>query len=215
MPRQNINYQNTIIYKWVCNDLNITDIYVGSTTDIIRRKQAHKSTCNNEKSENHNLKIYKIMRANGGFSNWTMLEIDKFPCNNKAESLVKERYWYEVLSAKMNTNVPSNTSNLDYHKDYYIDNKEEINATTKQYYIDKDYYQENKEHLKDCSKDYYNDNKDKLLEKANTKLTCVCGCNYTRANKNQHIKSNKHLSYINNQNNSEINILENEINNIV
>jgi len=44
MPRKIINYTNTIIYKIVCNDLNITDLYVGSTTDFTNRKYNHKSS---------------------------------------------------------------------------------------------------------------------------------------------------------------------------
>ena len=45
MPRKEINYLNTIIYKFVCNDLNIKDTYVGHTTDFIKRKATHKSHC--------------------------------------------------------------------------------------------------------------------------------------------------------------------------
>ena len=49
MPRIPIDYTKTIIYKFVCNDINIKDIYVGATTDMIRRKAKHISVCNNEK----------------------------------------------------------------------------------------------------------------------------------------------------------------------
>ena len=42
MPIQNIKYNNTLIYKIVCNDLNIKDVYVGHTTDFRRRKNCHK-----------------------------------------------------------------------------------------------------------------------------------------------------------------------------
>ena len=36
------------IYKIVCNDLSITDCYVGHTTDFVKRKCNHKIICNNE-----------------------------------------------------------------------------------------------------------------------------------------------------------------------
>ena len=45
MPKTKINYENAIIYKIVCNDLNIKDLYVGHTTDFIRRKYDHKKRC--------------------------------------------------------------------------------------------------------------------------------------------------------------------------
>ena len=47
MPKKIIDYSKTIIYKIVCNDLNITDLYIGHTTNFIKRKATHKSNCNN------------------------------------------------------------------------------------------------------------------------------------------------------------------------
>jgi hypothetical protein len=47
MTKQFIDYKKTIIYKIVCNDLNITDVYVGHTTNFINRKARHKYDCNN------------------------------------------------------------------------------------------------------------------------------------------------------------------------
>jgi hypothetical protein len=67
MPLKNVNYENTVIYKIVCNDLTITDLYVGNTTNFTKRKGQHKNSCINEKSKSYNLKIYKIIRENGGW----------------------------------------------------------------------------------------------------------------------------------------------------
>ena len=64
MPRLSVNYSNTVIYKIVCKDLNIKDLYVGSTTDFIRRKSMHKFNCNKNAC---NYKIYEIIRKNGGW----------------------------------------------------------------------------------------------------------------------------------------------------
>jgi predicted GIY-YIG superfamily endonuclease len=61
MPRLPIDYANTIIYKIVCNDLNITECYVGHTTDFVRRKKSHKHRCITETDKKHNLKVYKII----------------------------------------------------------------------------------------------------------------------------------------------------------
>ncbi len=43
-----VNYSKGLVYKLCCNDTNIKDIYVGSTTNFIRRKSDHKSACDNE-----------------------------------------------------------------------------------------------------------------------------------------------------------------------
>ena len=37
MPKQIIDYSKNIIYKMVCNDLNVKDVYVGHTTNFINR----------------------------------------------------------------------------------------------------------------------------------------------------------------------------------
>jgi hypothetical protein len=42
MPKKLIDYSKTIIYKIVCNDLNIKDVYVGHTTNFIKSKALHK-----------------------------------------------------------------------------------------------------------------------------------------------------------------------------
>ncbi len=72
MPRTPIDYSKTVIYKIVCNDLSITDCYVGSTTDFTKRKCKHKSLC--LKSD---MKLYSFIRNNGNWENWAMLEIEK------------------------------------------------------------------------------------------------------------------------------------------
>jgi len=129
MPRKEINYLNTIIYKFVCNDLNIKDTYVGHTTDFIKRKATHKSVCHNLDNKSYNLKVYKTIRENGGWVNWSMIEIEKYPCGDSNEACSRERYWYELLNANMNTVCP--TFNVEkrkeYEKEYYDNNKKKFN----------------------------------------------------------------------------------------
>jgi len=101
MARKKINYQNTVIYKFCCDDTD--EFYIGSTTDFTRRKSAHKSACNNEKSKGHNLKIYKTIREYGGWKNWRMVEIEKYPCNNKRKAEKREEEIRMELKATLNT----------------------------------------------------------------------------------------------------------------
>ena len=97
MPLKNINYNNTIIYKLVCNDVNIKDCYVGHTTDYARRKQIHKSSCNNENGKKYNLNVYSFIRDTGGWNNWDMVIIEKCNCSTSLEAKQKERYFIEQL----------------------------------------------------------------------------------------------------------------------
>ena len=62
-----VNYSKGIVYKLCCKDVNITDIYIGSTTNFTRRKWGHKTACNNEKDKSYNFKVYQFIRNHGGF----------------------------------------------------------------------------------------------------------------------------------------------------
>ena len=42
MPRKPIDYSKTHFYKIVCKDLDLSDGYVGHTTDFIKRKSYHR-----------------------------------------------------------------------------------------------------------------------------------------------------------------------------
>ena len=115
MPKTTINYQDTVIYKIVCKDLSVADCYVGHTTSFAKRKARHKYRCHNQ-ADGANFKIYKVIRDNGGWDNWSMVEIEKYPCNDSNEACARERYWYEQLYSTMNTNKPFNAQNRVYRK---------------------------------------------------------------------------------------------------
>jgi len=120
-----MDYSKCVIYKIVCNDLSVTDCYVGHTTSFIDRKGHHKSQCNNEKGLKYNLKVYKTIRANGGWQNFSMIEIEKYPCKDNNEATARERFWYENLKGTMNSCVP-NRSDKEYNEKYYVENQEKI-----------------------------------------------------------------------------------------
>lgn len=101
-----MDYSNTIIYKITCNDPNITDKYVGHTTNFIRRKYSHKHTVQNEKSRCFNIKLYKAIRDNGGWENWRMDIIQVYDCKNLYEARKKEQEHYINLKASLNSVEP-------------------------------------------------------------------------------------------------------------
>jgi len=128
MPRNPINYSNTIIYKIICKDLTIQNIYVGHTTSFKDRKREHKSYCHNAKNKSYNCKIYKFIRENGGWENFDMVEIEKYPCQDSNEASARERYWFENLNAKLNSIYPQRTD-----KEYKEQHKEERKEYFKNY----------------------------------------------------------------------------------
>ena len=74
------NYSKTLIYKLICNDDDVDYLYVGSTTDWATRKATHKTCCTNENSIQYNKNKYVEIRANGGWNNFSMVQIEHFPC---------------------------------------------------------------------------------------------------------------------------------------
>ena len=153
MPKIKMSYENMVIYKICCKDLEIKECYVGQTTNLVKRRWQHKSNCNNEKDVRYNFKVYQFIRANGGWDNWSVIEVDKCNCLNYEEALKIERKYIQDLNATLNKVIPSRTD-----KEYYNDNKEII--AEKQ----KEYYENNKQILAEKKKEYYYDNIEKKKE---------------------------------------------------
>ena len=97
-----IDYQKCVMYKIVCKNLKVIDLFVGFTTeDFNKMIQRHKSRCNTNDLR-HNTKLYRIIKLHGGFDNWNVIEIEKFPCNNMKEANERRDYWIEPLKATLN-----------------------------------------------------------------------------------------------------------------
>jgi len=123
MPKDIIDYSNTIIYKIYCNDSNVTDIYIGHTTNFIKRKYQHKILCNSSKK----LKIYDLIRSNGGWDNWNMIEIAKYNCQDATEARIREQEHYDLLKPTLNTFKPISDNEYSILSiDNDIKNKEDL-----------------------------------------------------------------------------------------
>ena len=94
MPKSILDYSKCIIYKIVCIDFNIKDVYVGHTTDFTKRKYQHKLNCSPPKYIN--MKIFKVINENGGWENLSIVLAEEFrECNNSNEARPCERHWFE------------------------------------------------------------------------------------------------------------------------
>tara|TARA_R110001592_G_scaffold8095_1_gene44406 strand:+ start:181 stop:717 length:537 start_codon:yes stop_codon:yes gene_type:complete len=154
MPRLPIDYSNGLIYKIVCNDIKIKECYYGSTTSFVKRKNSHKSSCNNINSKQYNQSKYQFIRENGGWDNWDIVLVKEFSCKNKLELEREERLCMEQDDNRLNCKLPARTDDekKEYHKQHYIDNANKM----KQYYI------ENSDKIKERNKQYKIDNADKI-----------------------------------------------------
>ncbi len=159
-----VNYNKSTIYKLCCKDTEITDEYVGSTTNFNRRKACHKSKCHSETGHSYNYRVYECIRDNGGWDNWDMVEIEKYCASDKNDLHKRERYWIEILKSNLNKQIPSKT-------------KDEI-----------------KEYQKEYWEEYYEKNQEKIKEYASTKVVCECGAEITRGNLPRHKRSGDHTN---------------------
>lgn len=180
MPKKATDYTRTIIYKIEHNE-NKELVYVGSTTDFTRRKCCHKSCCYNEDDKSFNLKVYKMIRENGGWNEFQMLEIKKFPCNDKREAEAEEERCRIELKANMNSykafiNDTEKKEKQDFYNNYYRENnREKIKIYSKKYREDnkediiekkKIYYQNNKDKVNDQKKKWCENNLERVLEQS-------------------------------------------------
>jgi hypothetical protein len=145
-------------------------VYVGGTTNFSKRKCAHKNCTRDINHSKYHLKIYQIIRENGGWDNWSMIEIEKYPCKDHNESLARERHWLESLNANMNVNIPGRTQN---------ENAREWNKR-------------NLEKVQNYHKQRYIDNEDRLK----SRVLCDCGCTTTLGNLTRHKLSRKHIKLL-------------------
>jgi len=142
MPRIASNYDNTIIYAILCNNPEITECYVGSTSCMYSRLRNHHSDCKNP--QKNQKKIYQFITEHGGFENWSIKQLEVSSFNSQRESEERELYWCKTLNATLNTRSP-------------------IVDLEKKKKRQQNYYQEKKDVLQQKHKEYYLQNREKIL----------------------------------------------------
>lgn len=91
------DYKDAVVYRIVCRDLSITDTYVGSTTDLTKKRLAHKKMCIAGDAP-----LYVFIREHGGWANWDCVLVESFPCANNEQLRQRERFHLEQLKATLN-----------------------------------------------------------------------------------------------------------------
>jgi hypothetical protein len=106
------------IYKIYCRDIEIKECYVGSTEEYDKRCRGHKTHCNNTNDGSYNLKVYKYIRANGGWDNFIIEQIIDCEIEDRYDA---ELYYFKLFKATLNSHFPKR--NL---KEWYIDSREQL-----------------------------------------------------------------------------------------
>jgi hypothetical protein len=87
-------------YRIYCKDEEVNDSYIGRTTHFEARISFHKM-----KTNDSDLKLYKCISENGGFSNWICKCIHTEICTETAASFI-EYSLYKLFEPTLNTRVP-------------------------------------------------------------------------------------------------------------
>ena len=184
MSQTKVDYSKSMIYKLCCKDANITDIYIGSTTNFKNRKCQHKYQSINENSKEYNKYKYKFIRDNGGFENFDMILVENVNVNTKRELEQIERKYIDELKPTLNIR----TSYLS------IEDIEDTKEQKKSY--DKKYNEENKTEILERKKKYREENRNKINQKKKEKINCeFCNCLTTKQNIKRHQQSVKCLKF--------------------
>jgi hypothetical protein len=185
-------YSQIDIYKIYCLNPSITHFYIGCTSNYYQRKALHK----NHYKKGCNYKLYDFIRKNGGWDNWDFAILKTLHNKTHTEKHNLETYYYNTFNPLLNTHKCGRT-----HKQYLKDNYEKIMIQRKNNrlkHIEKrrklcrDKYNLNKEKMIKISQKYYSQNKDKIKERYNFEIKCLCGETIKLGNRKKHIKTKNH-----------------------
>ena len=155
------DYSNGRIYV-IRNNIN-DDIYVGSTTQPLRKRTAkHRSEISFNK-----LPLYEKFRE-FGVENFYIELLKEYPCENSEQLQAEEGKWIREMGT-LNKKISGRSV-----REWREDHKEEQSEKKKQYREDhkeeikewkKNHYEENKEEILAKQKEKYEENKEVILER--------------------------------------------------
>jgi GIY-YIG catalytic domain len=97
---ESIDYRESCVYGFMKED---KVYYIGSTNNFTKRYNSHKSHCNNENDRDYNTSPYKYMRENGGWSDYQVVIIRKYPeCKTEEELRMYERQYCDECNPILN-----------------------------------------------------------------------------------------------------------------
>jgi len=175
------DYSKTVIYKIQHIDDDKL-LYIGSTCNFTIRKSKHKYACTQETKNGH-FNVYQMIRDNGGWESFNMLIIKEFPCLNKQEALIEEDRIIRELKASMNTRRAFTTD----EEKRIQQNECNVRIRSRPDYKDK---------IKEQNKQYRENNKEKIAEQRNSKVTCECGMIISHKYIETHKKTDKHRALL-------------------
>jgi len=91
----------SVIYMISCRDETVPEIYIGSTSNFIRRRNEHFYSCNNINCKSHNFKLYRFIRSNGGIDNFVMEILER--CYEDENKFEIEKKYIRLYNPELNS----------------------------------------------------------------------------------------------------------------
>jgi hypothetical protein len=193
MPLKQIDYSKGLIYTIIhVNDTSLN--YVGSTTSFVDRKTKHKSRCKSSQ-----IKLYVMIRDNGGWEMFVMKPYKLFPCNSSIELTIEEERCRLELKSTLNTLRCHLTEEQKKEYNNKKDKEYRMKHTEEKKEYDIIYNENHTEEKKEYNKNYNIRNADKISEKKKEKYTCQCGSVCRKSEKSRHELTNKHINFMENK----------------
>lgn len=169
-----VDYSKAKIYK-IWSPSNPELVYIGSTCEptLARRMSGHRTNYRGYLNGKGNyVTSFRVLECKDARIDL----IKSVECKCKDELRCIEGKYIQEMNC-VNRCVAGRT-----HKQWYVDNKERIEARDKKYYVN------NKEKIKERNKKWKENNKEKVQ--------CPCGSKVRRDGLSHHKKTNKHIKYI-------------------
>jgi len=154
---------NYTFYRIKSKNPCITECYIGSTTNFIKRKACHKRRSSPTNNESTAL-IHQFIRSNGGWDAFDIEIIDTI-LFSQPDRLLHERRLIEFYGATLNTYTPflteeeSHALDIARRRKYRETHKEDIKEYNSQY------QSTHKEELKEKKRKYREAHKEEIKEK--------------------------------------------------
>jgi hypothetical protein len=170
---------NYFMYKINPKNSNLNYCYIGHTNNFSFRKRQHQLPCIDITHSKSHIKLYKVIRENGGWDEWEMIELEKFNGKTKLEARMREQELIKIHNANLNmlnayiTEDERKATKNAITEKYREENKELLKEQTKKYKEEhkeviaeqmKKYRAEHKEEINAKTKEYREKNKEKHQE---------------------------------------------------
>ena len=185
-----IDYSKGKIYKiW---SPSTDQIYIGSTTKqyLSQRLTGHVIDYKRWQNGKHNyVTSFELVKL----EDHVIDLVEAFPCKSKDELHAREGHFIRLFKDIIVNKLVAGRTKKEYNEEYNVVNKDKISKKQKEH------YQANKQSKLEKVKQYHQANKQSILETQKQPYHCACGRTIQITEKARHERTQKHKSFIEQQ----------------